>query len=144
MGFYTLIFKNISLINKENIMKEFSKRRNIYHLKDIEKCIEKIKDPKHQKNIDNKIKNFKDFLVYLEKIIPEKEITKLINNNNDNDKSFKNNYLCPICADSTVNIHLLPCNHLICKNCYLQCLYGNKQCPFCRIVIKGIKEDESY
>ena len=141
INFYTIIFKNISLMNKEIIMKELSKRRNIYHLKDIGKCFDKINEIKQEKNINNKIKYFNDFLVDLEKIIPEKEVTKITNDNID--KSFENNKLCLICVDSTVNIHLLPCNHLICRNCYLQCLSGNKLCPFCRITIKGIKEDKN-
>ena len=139
--FYTIIFKNISFINNENIKKELSKRRNIYHLKDISKCIDKINEIKKKKNIDNKIKYIKDFLVDLEKIIPENEVIKLISDSNN--KSIENNRLCPICVDSANNIHLLPCNHLICRNCYLQCLSSNELCPFCRIAIKGIKEDNN-
>ena len=141
LSFYNIIFKNISLINNENIMKELSKRRNIYHLKDIGKCINKINDEKKEKDNNDKIKYFDNFLINLEKIILEKDATKLINN--DDDKSSESNNLCPICFDSIVNIHLLPCEHLICRNCYLQCISGNKLCPFCRIKIKGTKEDKN-
>ena len=141
LTFYNIIFKNISLINKENIKKELSKRRNIYHLKDIGKCLNNIIRPKKEKKINDKIKYFNSFLISLEKIIPEKDVINL--NNNDDSKSFGNNNLCPICFDSAANNHLLPCKHLICKNCYLQCISGNKLCPFCRIKIKGTKEDKN-
>ena len=77
----------------------------------------------------------------LEKIILEKDATKLVNN--DDDKCLESNNICPICVDSAVNTHLLPCQHLICRNCYLQCISGNKLCPFCRVKIKGIKEDKN-
>ena len=141
INFYTIIFKNISLINNENIMKELSKRRNVYHLKEIGQCFNKIIELEKGKNKNNKMKDYNSFMLSLKKIIPEKEVIKLIDNNND--KSFENNNLCPICVDSAVNTHLLPCNHLICRNCYLQCLSGNKLCPFCRNEIKGIKEDKN-
>ena len=142
LTFYTTIFKNISLINKENIMKELSKRRNVYHFKDIGNFLNNYNELKKDKYINDKIKYFNDFLTSLEIIIPEKDTIKL--NNNNNDESLENNNLCPICVDSVANAHLLPCQHLICKNCYLQCLSGNKLCPFCRIKIKGIKEDKKY
>ena len=105
LTFYNIIFKNISLINEENIMKELSKRRNIYHLNDIGKCFNKINEGKKEKNTIDKIKYFDNFLINLEKIILEKDATKLINN--DDDKSSESNNLCPICFDSIVNIHLL-------------------------------------
>ena len=140
--FYNIIFKNISFINNENIKNELSKRRNIYHLKDIGIYLNKITSQKKNKKTIDEIKYFNSFLMNLEKIILEKDATKLINNDDDNNnnKSLENNNLCPICVDSVVNTHLLPCQHLICRNCYLQCISGNKLCPFCRVKIKGIKE----
>ena len=124
-------------------MKELSKRRNIYHLKNIGNFLNNYNELKKDKNINDKIKYFNDFLTSLEKIISEKDIIKL-NNINNNDESLENDNFCPICIDSVANAHLLPCQHLICKNCFLQCLSGNKLCPFCRIKIKGIKEDKKY
>ena len=54
INFYTIIFKNISLINNENIMKELSKRRNVYHLKEIGQCFNKIIEPEKGKNKNEK------------------------------------------------------------------------------------------
>ena len=149
LSFYNIIFKNISLINNENIIKELSKRRNIYHLKDIGKSL--LKDigkslniiilNKKDKKTNDEIKYFNSFLMSLENIILEKDAFKLIYN--DDNKSFESNNLCPICFDSVINTHLLPCQHLICRNCYLQCMSGNKLCPFCRIKIKGTKEEKN-
>ena len=142
LKFYTIIFKNISILNKENIMKELSRRRNIYHLKDIGKFFNIINELKKDKISNDKLIYFNSFLISLEAIIPEKDVIKLINNNND-DKSFENNNLCPICFDSVVDTHLLPCEHLICRNCYLQYISMKKLCPFCRIKIEGTKENKN-
>ena len=141
LTFYNIIFKNISLINNENIIKELSKRRNIYHLKDIGKSLNIITLDKKDKKTNDEIKYFNSFLMSLENIILEKDAIKLIYN--DDNKSFESNNLCPICFDSVINTHLLPCQHLICRNCYLQCISGNKLCPFCRIKIKGTKEEKN-
>ena len=52
--------------------------------------------------------------------------------------------LCSICADSVIDTHLLPCGHSLCRNCLFQYLSENKVCPFCRVEIKGIKEDPNF
>jgi hypothetical protein len=137
LEFYNNIFKNISELKNENILIELSKRRNLYHLKEISECFNKL----NKDNTD--IKLFNDFLIYLEKLIPEEKAKKLINNENSGIKSEDKN-LCPICADAKVDTHILPCEHSICRNCFFQCLSGNKVCPFCRVKIQGIKEDNNF
>jgi len=54
------------------------------------------------------------------------------------------NNLCSICADSAIDTHLMPCEHSLCRNCFFQCLSENKTCPFCRVEIKGIKEEPDF
>ena len=137
LEFYNNIFKNISELKNENILIELSKRRNLYHLKEISECFIKL----NKDNTD--IKLFNDFLIYLEKLIPEEKVKKLINNENSGIKSEEKN-LCPICADAKIDTHILPCEHSICRNCFFQCLSGNKVCPFCRVKIQGIKEDNNF
>ena len=90
----------------------------------------------------------------MEKIITEEELLKLDKDNDDKNnievtksgnKIEKN--ICFLCADSVMDIHLLPCEHSICKNCLLSYLSENKEkklCPFCRAEIKGIKEDPNF
>ena len=156
LKFLNIIFENISTINDDKIIKEIAKRRNIYHLKEISECFDKLyRQKKPENNINNlKIKTlyneFKlyiNFIEYLEKLVPEKETTKLISTSetpgNSALKSEEKN-LCPICADSVIDTHILPCEHSICRNCLFQCLSGNKACPFCRVQIQGIKEDENF
>ena len=165
LKFYKVIFNIINNLKDENILKEISKRRNIYHLKEIGECFNKLNEQKDQKNEENKnktitvsnlIKNnnektdtkyYNDFVSYLEELIPEKDIFKLINVNNTPGNSAvktEEKNLCSICADSTIDTHILPCEHSICRNCFYQCLSGNKACPFCRVQIQGIKEDKNF
>ena len=61
-----------------------------------------------------------------------------------NNNSINNNNLCPICSDSTIDTHIMPCGHEICRNCLYQYLFEKKVCPFCRVEIKGIKEDLNF
>ena len=148
LKFYSTIFKNISELNKENILKDFAQRRNIYHLKEIGEFFNKQFEPKKgEKNIDNKAKLFNDFLTDLEKLVPEELTMKLMNikstpGNSEVKLDEKN--LCQICADSVIDTHIVPCDHSICRNCLFQCLSGNKLCPFCRVQIQGIKEDKDF
>ena len=156
LKFLNTIFKNISTINDDKILKEIAKRRNIYHLKEISECFDKLCGQKKPENNINNIKIinlindsklYNKFIEYLEKLVPEKETTKLINTGetpgNSALKSEEKN-LCPICADSVIDTHIIPCEHSICRNCLFQCLSGNKACPFCRVQIQGIKEDKNY
>ena len=156
LKFLNTIFKNISTINDDKILNEIAKRRNIYHLKEISECFDKLCEQKKPENNINSIKTinlfndsklYNKFIEYLEKLVPEKETTKLINTGetpgNSALKSEEKN-LCPICADSVIDTHIIPCEHSICRNCLFQCLSGNKACPFCRVQIQGIKEDKNY
>ena len=82
-----------------------------------------------------------------EEILPEEETIKLNNINNYNISSeikLDDKNLCPICIDSEIDTHILPCEHEICRNCFFECLSGNKICPFCRVKIQGIKEDSNF
>ena len=85
----------------------------------------------------------KSFIEKLEKLIPEEETLKQedIEKNNN---SINNKNLCPICSDSTIDTHIMPCGHEICRNCLYQYLFEKKVCPFCRVEIKGIKEDTNF
>ena len=149
LEFYCNMFKNITSINKENIMKELSRRRNIYHLKEIGQCFNKLKDRNNnvKNNFCNYLKNFNDFVKYLDSLVSENETKKLISNVNSPRNSgiqSKDKNLCPICSDSVIDTHILPCDHSICRNCLLRMISGNKVCPFCRTEIKGIKEDKNF
>ena len=149
LEFYCNMFKNITSINKENIMKELSRRRNIYHLKEIGQCFNKLKDRNNnvKNNFCNYLKNFNDFVKYLDSLVSENETKKLISNVNSPRNSgiqSKDKNLCPICSDSVIDTHILPCEHSICRNCLLRMISGNKVCPFCRTEIKGIKEDTNF
>ena len=160
LEFYNTIFKNITALNDTDILKGISKRRNLYHLKEISNCLRNFLEIKNQDNSDIEIKTksklnvnvenniiyYDDFLEKLEKIVKEEETIKSININeiagNSDLKSSRNN-ICPICIDSTVDTHMLPCGHSICRNCFFQCLSVNKSCPFCRAKIQGIEEDRN-
>ena len=154
LKFYYTIFKNISFLNQEKTLKEFAKRRNLYHLKELSQSFNKLTEVKKDNKKDDKksnndirVKYFNDFLSTLEKLVPEEETTKIININNTNVNSalkLDDKNICPICADSNIDTHILPCEHAICRNCLFQCLSGNKVCPFCRVQIKGIKEDQNF
>ena len=162
LRFYNIIFNNMNKLNDENILKEISKRRNLYHLKEIGECFNKLNESKKEENkskiinvnnlikINNDIndaKLYNDFVLNLEKIIPEEQVIKLININTTAEKSELNideKNICSICADSTIDTHIIPCEHAICRNCFYQCLSGNKACPFCRVLIQGIKEDKNF
>ena len=90
------------------------------------------------------------FIDTMEKIYPEEELLKLNNEaskasielTKSGNKIEKN--ICTICADSIIDTHILPCEHFICKNCLLHYLSEKKICPFCRVEIKGIKEDPYF
>ena len=75
-------------------------------------------------------------------IATENETYKCSNITSSRNSELKSNEknMCPICIDSIIDTHILPCEHEICRNCFLQCLSGNKVCPFCRTEIQGIKE----
>ena len=162
LKFYNIIFNNICNLNDENILKEIAKRRNLYHLKEIGESFYKLNEAKKEEkkskiinvnnlikvnNETNDVKSYNDFVVNLEKIIPEEEVIKLINVINTPENSAlktEEKNICSICADSTIDTHILPCEHSICRNCFYQCLSGNKACPFCRVQIQGIKEDKNF
>ena len=148
LKFYLTVFRNIFNSNQENIIKELAKRRNLYHLKEILNAFNKLNDAKKDKknNVSIRTKNFNEFLIKLEKLIPEEETTKDININSNGNSALKSEdkNLCNICADSIVDTHIIPCEHSICRNCLFQCLSGNKICPFCRVAIQGIKEDLTF
>ena len=160
LKFYNIIFNNICNLNDENILKEIAKRRNLYHLKEIGESFFKLNEAKKEEkeskiisennlinvnNETNDVKSYNDFVVNLEKIIPEEEVIKNVINTSENSalKTEEKN-ICSICADSTIDTHILPCEHSICRNCFYQCLSGNKACPFCRVQIQGIKEDKNF
>ena len=51
---------------------------------------------------------------------------------------------CHLCSDTDIDTHLIPCDHSLCRNCLIRCLSEKKVCPFCRVEIKGIKEDPNF
>ena len=150
LQFYTNIFNNISKLNQEDIMKELAKRRNLYHLKEISEIFNKLYELKEGEKTtrNNEItKYFDNFLLNLEKLVPEDQTTKLINikdSNRNSETKVDEKNLCPICADGIIDTHIIPCDHSICRNCFFQCLSGKKVCPFCRVEIQGIKEDKNF
>ena len=143
--FYNTIFDNIqNYLKNDNIIKEFSKRRNLYHLKEIKEYFNSFKNQIEENKIDNEIKYFNNFVSYLEEILPEEQTFQLFNINKppiNSEINLDYQNLCPICFFSKIDTHILPCGHEICRNCFFQCLSGNKICPFCRKKINGIKED---
>ena len=148
--FYRILICNIMKQKNDNLLKEISKQRNMFHLKDILQILEKFNPPKDDKQKD-KYSVLKSFIDMLETIIPEEETLKSINNFTSNNGTevtrsgtkIEQN-ICPICADSIIDTHLLPCEHSICRNCLFHYLSENKICPFCRVEIKGIKEDPNF
>ena len=145
-NFYNIIISNIIKQNNQDILKEISKQRNILHFKEIVLILEKFNPVKDEK--DERYKYFKDFIEQLEKLVPEEEVKTKIDIDIDKEMTKSgnkiDNNLCSICADSTIDTHLIPCDHSLCRNCFFQCLSENKTCPFCRVEIKGIKEDPDF
>ena len=144
--FYNIILSNIINQNDQKILKEISKQRNILHFKEILQNLERFNPVKDEK--DDKYKYFKDFIEQLEKLVPEEEVINKIevDNNNEMTKSGRiiEINLCNICSESVIDTHLVPCNHPLCRNCLFQCLSENKNCPFCRAEIIGIREDPNF
>ena len=145
-NFYNIIITNIIKQENQDILKKISKQRNIFHFKEILLILEKFNPVKDEKN--DRYKYFKDFIEQLEKLVPEEEIKDKIDIDIDKEITRSgnkiDNNLCIICADSSIDTHLIPCDHSLCKNCLFQCLSENKTCPFCRVEIKGIKEDPDF
>ena len=144
--FYNIIISNIVNQKDQDILKEISKQRNILHFKEILQNLERFNPVKDKQ--DDKYKYFKDFIEQLEKLVPEEEvIIKIdIDNNKEMTKSGRiiEINLCNICSDNKIDTHLMPCEHSLCRTCLFQCLSENKVCPYCRAVIKGIKEDPNF
>ena len=145
-NFYNIIISNIINQKNQDILKEISKQRNILHFKEILQSLEKFNPVKDEK--DDRYKYFKDFIEQLEKLVPEEEVKTKIDIDNDKEMTKSgnkiDNNLCTICADSAIDTHLIPCDHSLCRNCFFQCLSENKTCPFCRVEIKGIKEELDF
>ena len=148
--FYDILIGNILKQKNDNLLKEISRQRNIFHFKDILQILQKFNPPKNEKQKDKFIV-FQSFIDILERIIPEEETLKSINSitiNNGTESTRSgtkiDNNICPICADSIIDTHILPCEHSLCRNCLFQYLSENKICPFCRVEIKGIKEDPNF
>jgi hypothetical protein len=147
LDFYNFIFENIKSLQNEKVLKEFAKKRNLYHLKEILLSYNKLFNGEYkEKNIINNedLKYFNNFINDLEQIVPEEETIKNIIDSNSNSSTKIKNNICPICADSVIDTHILPCEHSICRNCLIQCLSENKICPFCRVKVIGIKEDKNF
>ena len=138
--FYKTIITNIIEINDEDILKEISRQRNIINFKEMINIFEKYNPPK--KEDDYKI--IKDFIIKLEQLIPEEETLKQNTINESNESNNEQNNICLICSDATIDSHMTPCGHPICRNCLYQHLFENKLCPFCRVEIKGIQEDPNF
>ena len=51
--------------------------------------------------------------------------------------SGKNDECCPVCWNEISILHLIPCNHIICKFCFHKNLQYRSTCPMCRTVIQG-------
>ena len=148
--FYNILIDNFIQQKNDNLLKEISQQRNLYHLKDILKIFEKFNSPTNEMENDKYIV-LKTFISMIEKIVPEEQTIKLNNNyiENNGKEGIRSgtkveNNICPMCADSVVDTHILPCGHSICRNCLFHYLSENKVCPFCRVEIKGIKEDPNF
>jgi hypothetical protein len=153
--FFIILINNIYSQKNKKLLIELAKQRNILHFKEILQIMEKFNPQKMEKEENNnKYQSLKNFIERLENTVPEEETIKAIsigsNNNNNGIEDAKNGTkiddknLCSICADSVIDTHILPCGHQLCRNCLFQCLTENKICPFCRIEIKGIKEDPNF
>ena len=144
--FYNIIISNIVNQNDQDILKEISKKRNILHFKEILQILESFNPVKDEK--DDKYKYFKDFIEQLEKLVPEEEVINKIDFDNNKEMTKSGRIieinLCNICSASVIDTHLVPCNHPLCRNCLIRHLSENKNCPFCRAEIKGIKEDPNF
>ena len=145
-SFYSIIINNILNQKDDNLLKEIAKQRNVFHFRDILNFYEKYNPIKIDKKEDPYY-FLKTFIEILEKIIPEEDTVKpiIINNNwKESTVNGKKNGrdICPICDDSIIDTHILPCEHSICRNCLVR-LTDNK-CPFCRNKIEGIKEDPNF
>ena len=48
---------------------------------------------------------------------------------------------CPICFEVPVENTKFPCQHSICRECFLKCLNAGKkiECPLCRFIIVEIQ-----
>ena len=44
---------------------------------------------------------------------------------------------CPVCWNNVPILHLIPCNHIICKSCFHKNLQYRSTCHMCRTVIQG-------
>ena len=84
----------------------------------------------------------------MEKLVPEEEVINKIDIDNNKEMTKSGRIieinLCNICSDNKIDTHLMPCEHTLCRTCLFQCLSENKACPFCRVEIKGIKEDPNF
>ena len=67
---------------------------------------------------------------------------------NDNSIDLDKRDSCPICLEYTNenDVHINPCNHVIHKKCLEDLISksNKKQCPLCKRIIIGIKEDPTF
>ena len=81
------------------------------------------------------------------KLCDDKDVLKL-EDVNDNSIDLDKRESCPICLEfiDEKDVHINPCNHMIHKKCLQEMLdkMKKKQCPFCKRIILGIKEDPSF
>ena len=140
-AFFDIIISNITKLNDNEILKKISKDIKILHFKEILQIFEKYDPPKDGYNH----MAMQLFIENLEKIASEEEVKKENGNEEKEDtNNNKENNICTICSDSSIDTHLIPCNHTMCRNCFYQLLFEKKTCPFCRIDIKGIQEDPNF
>jgi hypothetical protein len=139
--FFNIIISNITKLNDNEILKKISKEIKVLHFKEILQIFEKYDPPKDGYNH----MAMQLFIENLEKIALEEEVKKENDNEEKEDtNNNKENNICTICSDSSIDTHLIPCNHTMCRNCFYQLLFEKKTCPFCRIDIKGIQEDLNF
>ena len=147
--FYNIIIENIIRQNNKELLTEISRQRNIYHFKDILQFFQKF-NPSENENEDN-YATLKEFIALLEQIVSEENTIESIFNDamineigvSKSGKKIEKN-ICSICTYAVIDTHILPCEHSVCRNCFLKCISENKVCPFCRVDIKGIKEDPNF
>ena len=107
-------------------------------------------NPSENENEDN-YATLKEFIALLEQIVSEENTIESIFNDamineigvSKSGKKIEKN-ICSICTYAVIDTHILPCEHSVCRNCFLKCISENKVCPFCRVNIKGIKEDTNF